>query len=128
MAGAHSAESWLVTVKAGGTISKGHGVVYSAAETVVQCTGANTAQGVYVGEDDAASGDFITVCIGGPCKVFADGSSAITWGAVMANDTSGHFVVDTTDKHKLAGMFIENLASGTGMIEAVFVPTAFNAV
>ena len=49
MAGAHSAESWLVTVKAGGTISKGHGVVYSAAETVVQCTGSNTAQGVYVG-------------------------------------------------------------------------------
>ena len=46
---------------------------------------------------------------------------------MLANDSSGHFVVDTTDKHKLAGCALEALASGTGMIEICFVPATFNA-
>ena len=127
MSQAHDAFSTIVSqIKAGGTINPGHAVVISAG-TWIQCTGAQTAQGVYIGDADAASGDYVSVCVLGPCKAFADGSSAIAIGAVLANDTSGHMVVDTTDKHKLAGQALEALASGTGMIEILFVPGLFNA-
>jgi hypothetical protein len=126
MAGSHNMNSWFVTAIAGGVINPGHGVVLSAPK-VVQCTSAQTAIGVYVGTEDAADGDVITICIGGPCQAFCDGTSAIAAYAVIANDTSGHFVVDTTDKHKLAGIALEPLASGTGLIEICFVPASFNA-
>jgi hypothetical protein len=127
MSQAHDANSWVVPLVAGGVIHPGHAVVISNG-TVIECTGANTAIGVYVGEENCASGETVSICVGGPCKVFADGSSAIVIGAVLGNDTSGHFVVDTTDKHKLAGVALEALASGTGMIEMCFAPAAFNAV
>lgn len=127
MSQTHDAFSTVISdVKAGGTINPGHAVVISNG-TWVQCTGANTAQGVYIGEADAASGDYVPVCVLGACKAFADGSGAIAIGAVLANDGSGHMVVDTTDKHKLAGQALEALASGTGMIEILFVPGLFNA-
>ena len=127
MSQAHDAFSTIVSqIKAGGVVNAGHAVVISNG-TWVQCTAAQTAQGIYVGDADCASGDYIPVCVLGACKAFSDGSSAIAIGAVLANDSNGHQVVDTTDKHKLSGMALEALASGTGMIEIVFVPGLFNA-
>jgi hypothetical protein len=119
MSQAHDAFTPPVSFTAGGVINPGHAVVISSGK-VVQCTGATTPFGIYVGEADAASGDYVPICVFGFCKAFADGTSAISIGSWVSNDTSGHIVVDTTDKHLLAGRAMEALASGTGMIEILF--------
>lgn len=116
MSQATSANSVVKTFVAGGVIHAGHCVTVSGT-TVIEASGANAANGVYVGESDCASGDNVSICLAGPCKVFADATAAITLFANLATDGSGHAVVDTTDKHKLIGQALEPLASGTGFIE-----------
>lgn len=116
MSQATSANSVVRTFVAGGVIHPGHCVTLSGA-TVIEASGANAANGVYIGEANCASGDHVPICLAGPCKVFADATAAIALFANLATDASGHAVVDTTDKHKLIGQAMEPLASGTGFIE-----------
>lgn len=116
MSQATSANSVVRTFVAGGVIHPGHCVTLSSG-TVIEASGANAANGVYVGEANCASGDHVPICLAGPCKVFADATAAIALFANLATDASGHAVVDTTDKHKLIGQALEPLASGTGFIE-----------
>lgn len=127
MSQAASANAWVRTFTAGGVINPGHAVVISAG-TVVECTAADTFFGVYIGTEACASGDLVSICVGGICKVFADGTSAISIGSLLGNDSSGHFAVNATDKDLIAGRALEALASGTGFIEAVVGPAIFNAV
>ena len=116
MSQATNANSIIKTFTAGGTIHPGHVVVVSGA-TVIESTGANTGNGIYVGDDNCASGDHVAVCIAGPCRAWSDGGAAIALFANLASDGSGHCVVDTTDKHKLIGQALEPLASGTAFVE-----------
>jgi hypothetical protein len=118
MAGEHNAESSIKTFKAGGAISARHAVKYSDVDTVVIATATN-ATGIYMGDDDAASGDYISVCILGPVKAMADGSTAITAGNTLAPDASGHLVKDVTATHVILAEALEDLASGTGIIEVM---------
>ena len=127
MSQAHSANASIVTLEAGGVINPGHAVVISAGK-VVECTAADTFFGVYVGTEACASGDFVSICVAGVCKVFADGTSAISIGSLLGNDASGHFAVNATDKDLIAGRALEALASGTAFIEAIVGPAIFNAV
>jgi hypothetical protein len=116
MAVAHSANANVLTFKAGGAISALHAVKYSAVDTVVIATATN-ATGIYIGEDDAASGDYISVCVAGPCKAFCDGTSAITAGMTLAPDANGHLIKDVTATHVVLATAMEDLASGTAVIE-----------
>lgn len=116
MSQATSANSIIKTFTAGGVIHKGH-VVTVSGSTVIESSGANVGNGIYVGDDDCASGDYVPVCLAGPCRAFCDATAAIALFANLASDGSGHCVVDTTDKHKLIAQALEPLASGTGYVE-----------
>jgi hypothetical protein len=116
MSQATNANSVIKTFVAGGVIHPGHAVTVSGA-TVIEASGANAANGIYVGEANCASGDHVPVCIAGPCRAWCDAAAAIALFANLATDASGHCVVDTTDKHKLIGQALEALASGTGYVE-----------
>ena len=121
MASAHSAFSWIVPKTASGVIHKGHAVEYSSAGVVVESNAAG-AYGIYVGDDDCADGDTVPICIGGPCKAWADGSTAIVEGYTLGVDSSGHLVKDVTATHPTIAFALENLASGTAMIEVCVMP------
>ena len=116
MSQATSANSVIKTFVAGGTIHPGHAVTVSGT-SVVEASGVNAANGIYVGEADCSSGDHVPICIAGPCRAWCNATSAITLFANLATDANGHLVVDTTDKHKLVGQALEPLASGEGFVE-----------
>jgi len=116
MSQATNANSIVKTFTAGGVIHPGHVVVVSGS-TVIESTGANTGNGIYVGAENCASGDHVPVCIAGPCRAWCDAAAAIALFANLASDASGHCVIDTTDKHKLIGQALEPLASGIGFVE-----------
>lgn len=116
MSQATSANSIVKTFTAGGVIHAGHCVTVSGS-TVIEASVANAANGVYIGDEDCASGDYVAICLAGPCRAWCDATAAIALFANLATDASGHCVVDTTDKHKLIGQALEPLASGTGYVE-----------
>lgn len=126
MSQAADANASVRTFTAGGVIHPGHAVVVSGTG-VVECTAADTFFGVYIGTENCASGDHVSICLAGICKVFADGTSAISIGSLLGNDSSGHFAVNATDKDLIAGRALEPLASGTAFIEAIVGPAVFNA-
>jgi hypothetical protein len=124
MAESANAFSTIVHIKAGGTISAWHFVDMSGA-TVVQASSANTAIGVLAQADDAAANDIVPVCVMGPCKVFADGTSAIVIGAYIAAEvTTGHAIVDAGGAgDHIQGMALEALATGTAVIQMLVYPS-----
>lgn len=126
MAEATNAHSIVLPFTAGGTIDPGHAVVISADGTVVQATVANTADGVYIGEQQALSGDHVEVCMHGPCRAWVDGAVTVNPGAMLANDSDGHIVADTTDKHKLIGRALGTNAAAENYGQ-IFVNVGYNA-
>jgi len=116
MSQATSANSTVKTFIAGGVIHPGHCVIASGTE-VVESAGANTADGIYIGDDVCADHDHVSVCVDGPCRAWCDATAAIGLFANLASDGSGHCVVDTTDKHKLIGQALEPLAAGLAFVE-----------
>ena len=123
MSEAHDAFSTYIHVKCDGVIHAGH-FVKIASGYAEEATSAQVAIGVYAdAQNDAAIGDIVPVCVLGPCKVWADGTSAIVVGAYLATDSSGHAVVDTTASHKIQGMALEALATGTAFIEMLVAPS-----
>lgn len=108
---------------ANGVIHAGHFVKVDTDGGMLEATVAQAAYGVYIGESDCALGDVIPVCVLGSCKVWADGTSAIARGVYLATDASGHAVVDSTSGHKIQGMALEALASGTAFIEMLVCPS-----
>lgn len=116
MSQATSANSVVKTYVAGGIIHPGHCVILSGSE-VVESAGANTANGIYIGDENCATGDAVSICVAGPCRAWCDATAAIALFANLASDGSGHCVVDTTDKHKLIGQALEPLAAGIAFVE-----------
>ncbi len=106
MASEHSRGSIIVPCVAAGAIAVGHAVDLTSwteggGYVVTQSSGANTAWGVYVGEQAAAQYDHIEVCKLGICKAWLDG--AITVGQRVSNDADGHIIAETTDKKRSIG-------------------------
>lgn len=120
MAEATNPHSVVLPFVAGGVINPGHAVQISADDTVVQCSGANTGDGIYIGEQDAASGDHVEVCVAGPCRAWVDGAVTVNPGAWLANDADGHIIADTTDRHRLIGRALKTNAAAENFCQ-VFV-------
>ena len=106
MSESHNTHSINIPCVAAAAIAIGHAVdltswTEAGGYVVTQSSGANTAWGVYVGEQAAAADEHIEVCIFGPCKAWLDG--AITAHQVVSNDADGHIVAETVDKKKSIG-------------------------
>lgn len=131
MAEAHNARSIVIGCIASGAIAVGHAVELASTsggeKTVNQADTANEAFGVYVGDEAAADGDHVEICIFGPCKAWLDGAITVNPPQAVANDTDGHIVADTTDKHRILGFALEANAAAENYGE-IFVNPGFNAV
>ena len=108
MAEAHNAKSIIIPCVAAGVIAIGHTVDLTswtevAGYVVTQSTGANTAWGVYVGEQIAAAADHVDICIFGPCKAYLKNAITVNPPQAVCNDTDGSVIADTTDKHRVLG-------------------------
>ena len=120
MSQATSANSVVKTYRAGGVIHKGHVVVISGSNVVEAAE--HTGFGVYVGEDDCASGDYVPICVLGPCRAWCDATAAIVVGDFVSSDASAHLVVNETSTDRCIGIALEALASGTAFVEILVSP------
>jgi len=121
MSQATSANTVVKTFTAGGVIQP-NTFVKESSGTVVTATVAGAAVGVYIGSEACASGDKVSIAVLGPCKVSADGTSAIAIGAKLQSNASAVAVVNVTAGQIVQGMALEPLASGTAVIEMLLAP------
>jgi hypothetical protein len=122
-----SAHSVIKTFKSSGVVHPGHTVDISAAGTVVESTGANTAVGVYIGTANSADGEHIDVCILGPCRAWSEGVLTLNPNQYVSNDATGHIAAETTNNKRCLGMTLEAMASGTGYVEILVAPCVYGA-
>jgi hypothetical protein len=122
----HSKHSVVEPFIADGVISKGHAVTITATGHVAQCSIANTMDGGYVGPDDAAQYDHVEVCTAGLCLAWLDGAITVNPTQAVANDSDGHIVADTTDKHRIGG-FARESNGATENFGEIFINLGFNA-
>lgn len=127
MSQATSANSSIKTFKASAAINPGHTVDLSAAGTVTESSGANTAVGVYIGAAACGIGDYVEVCILGPCRAWCESVVTVGPNTALSNDASGHVVIEATTKKRVLGYCLEPMASGTGYIEILVAPSVMCA-
>ena len=127
MSQATSANSVIKTFKASAAINPGHTVDLSAAGTVTESSGANTAVGVYIGAVACAANDNVEICILGPCRAWCESVVTVGPNAALSNDASAHVVVEATTKKRCIGYTLEPMASGTGYIEILVAPSVMSA-
>ena len=97
-----------------------HAVKLSAAKTVA-IGDANGDLGIGILQNKPTSGmaaQVFTLC-GGICKVYA--GDAITYGAVLTPDSSGHMITTVTDTDIAFGYAIESAGAAGDIIEMLFV-------
>jgi len=120
MSEAHDAFSTIIHVVASGVIHGGHGVTGTAA-AATEAT--SVSFGALAQTEDCAIADIIPVCVLGPCKVWADGTTPIVVGDFVAVDGSGHYVKQASASTAVSGMALEALASGLAYIEVLIAPS-----
>ena len=112
MSEVHSTNRVVVSCIADGAIAQGHCVNLvsntGGEKHVEQSHAANSAWGVYIGEQAAAQYDHVEICIFGPCKAWLDGAITLDPPLNLANDADGHVIADTTNAHRCIGWAMED--------------------
>lgn len=104
---------------AGGTITKDRVVYVSDANTVLQSDEAAAGHGV--AQEDATSGNYVSVNMFGPSRRMTAGG-AITAPATVLLDTAGRVVTTATDGSYHIGIALHDVAAAGDVIEILLLP------